>query len=84
MNDDKVDLTPNKRDPEGFIKAIVEHFFLGDGAELEYDDFLSLGNEHGILRCEIFDPKNKHKDMDFIGLEDMVEGEDVVYVENKP
>jgi hypothetical protein len=51
---------------------------------MEYDDFLALGDEYGILRCEIYDPKGKHENMDFIGLEDMVEGEDVVYVENKP
>jgi hypothetical protein len=29
MSDDKVDLNPNKRNPEGFISAIIEHFFYG-------------------------------------------------------
>lgn len=72
-----------KRDPEGFVKAIVEAFFDGAG-DLEYMDFLEMGEKYGILRTEIFDPKGKHKDMEFPGIEDMVAGEDTVYVENQP
>jgi hypothetical protein len=39
-----------------FWSTVADHFFAQDGAELEYDTFLELGTELGLLAMVPYDP----------------------------
>lgn len=64
------------RDLEKFWEKVQEKFFIDEAPELEYNEFLEIGEECGLLTTEPFDPK-KHDGV--VGAEDMEPG-DPVYV----
>jgi hypothetical protein len=48
------------RDVAKFADEIVDHFFQGDGCDLEYADFLEIAVECGLVKSETYDPAKHH------------------------
>ncbi len=69
----------NRRNPEGFIRDLFEHYLL-EFNELEVSDLRDLMTKHGLLRTESFDPANlKHLTLDLA-----LEPGDDIYFLTKP
>jgi hypothetical protein len=55
---------------EDFFAAQCEHFFL-DGGDLEYSDWLELGEKYGLLKQVEYDPA-MHGEMEDVEPGDMI------------
>jgi hypothetical protein len=64
------------RDPEKFWEKVSEKFFIDEVSEIDYSDFLDLGEECGLLTPVPFDPE-LHQDV--VGAEELGKGE-IIYV----
>jgi|RhiMethySRZTD1v2_1073278.scaffolds.fasta_scaffold1781345_1 hypothetical protein len=54
---------------EGFFAALCEHF--NDYGELDYSDFLDLGEKHGLLEQVKYDPE-QHGEVEDAEAGDMI------------
>ena len=63
-------------DLRGFADDVLDHFGMQDASELDYDDFLMLAAQRGLIRWEPYDPTVLH-----VGLEiEDVEAGDLIWV----
>ncbi len=69
----------SERDLEGFWQKVRTHFFEEEHSELDYGEFLDLGEDAGLLRQEKYNPKTHGDEL----LGEPAPG-DMVYIEVKP